>query len=105
MIFRAVLASYSTRWDCTCNHEVTAASDFTAAPFKMAVAASPDCTGVRFGTLETNFRLLEGWCRRRDLNPRPPAYEADALPLSYVGLAHDPEKWEPTFGQDQAQSR
>src|SRR6266513_494955 len=21
-----------------------------------------------------------GWCRRRDLNPRPPAYEADALP-------------------------
>ena len=28
----------------------------------------------------------EGWCRRRDLNPRPPAYEADALPLSYAGL-------------------
>ena len=26
-----------------------------------------------------------GWCRRRDLNPRPPAYEADALPLSYAG--------------------
>ena len=25
------------------------------------------------------------WCRRRDLNPRPPAYEADALPLSYAG--------------------
>src|SRR5262245_11150402 len=24
-------------------------------------------------------------CRRRDLNPRPPAYEADALPLSYAG--------------------
>src|SRR6185295_2185699 len=21
-----------------------------------------------------------GWCRWRDLNPRPPAYEADALP-------------------------
>ena len=27
----------------------------------------------------------KGWCRRRDLNPRPPAYEADALPLSYTG--------------------
>src|SRR6185437_3752477 len=27
------------------------------------------------------------WCRRRDLNPRPPAYEADALPLSYAGLS------------------
>src|SRR6185503_214805 len=25
------------------------------------------------------------WCRWRDLNPRPPAYEADALPLSYTG--------------------
>jgi hypothetical protein len=30
---------------------ITAASDFSAAPFKIAVAASPDCTGVRFGTL------------------------------------------------------
>ena len=29
----------------------------------------------------------ESWCRRRDLNPRPPAYEADALPLSYAGFA------------------
>ena len=29
--------------------------------------------------------LLWSWCRRRDLNPRPPAYEADALPLSYAG--------------------
>ena len=27
------------------------------------------------------------WCRWRDLNPRPPAYEADALPLSYTGHA------------------
>src|ERR1700751_3621452 len=27
----------------------------------------------------------KNWCRRRDLNPRPPAYEADALPLSYAG--------------------
>ena len=28
------------------------------------------------------------WCRQRDLNPRPPAYEADALPLSYAGPMH-----------------
>ncbi len=35
--------------------------------------------------LQTNFRLGKTWCRRRDLNPRPPAYEADALPLSYAG--------------------
>src|SRR5690606_11810878 len=26
------------------------------------------------------------WSRRRDLNPRPPAYKAGALPLSYTGL-------------------
>ena len=26
-----------------------------------------------------------GWCRRRDLNPRPRAYESLALPLSYAG--------------------
>ena len=25
------------------------------------------------------------WCRREDLNPQPPAYKADALPLSYAG--------------------
>ena len=25
------------------------------------------------------------WCRRQDLNPQPPAYKADALPLSYAG--------------------
>ena len=29
--------------------------------------------------------FLKSWCRRRGLNPRPPAYEADALPLSYAG--------------------
>ena len=29
--------------------------------------------------------LAKSRCRRRDLNPRPPAYEADALPLSYAG--------------------
>ena len=27
------------------------------------------------------------WCGRGDSNPRPPAYEADALPLSYAGMA------------------
>ena len=26
-----------------------------------------------------------GWCQRRDLNPRPKAYESSALPLSYSG--------------------
>ena len=36
-----------------------------------------------------NFWLLETWCRRRDLNPRPPAYEADALPLSYAGTGRN----------------
>jgi hypothetical protein len=34
-----------------CNHEVTAASAFSATTLKMAVAASPDCTGVRFDTI------------------------------------------------------
>jgi hypothetical protein len=27
------------------------------------------------------------WCQRRDLNPRPKAYESSALPLSYSGSA------------------
>jgi hypothetical protein len=26
------------------------------------------------------------WCQRRDLNPRPKAYESSALPLSYSGV-------------------
>ena len=26
-----------------------------------------------------------GWCQRRELNPRPKAYESSALPLSYSG--------------------
>jgi hypothetical protein len=30
---------------------------------------------------------LKHWCRRQDLNPQPPAYKADALPLSYAGIA------------------
>src|SRR6266542_4187686 len=32
-------------------------------------------------------RKLIGWCQRRDLNPRPKAYESSALPLSYSGIA------------------
>ena len=28
------------------------------------------------GLAEPKLRRSEGWCRRRDLNPRPPAYEA-----------------------------
>jgi hypothetical protein len=39
----------------------------------------------RSGGKPHEIAILEGWCRRRDLNPRPPAYEADALPLSYAG--------------------
>ena len=27
------------------------------------------------------------WCQRRDLNPRPKAYESSALPLSYSGTS------------------
>jgi hypothetical protein len=39
----------------------------------------------------------EPWCRRRDLNPRPPAYEADALPLSYAGSAENRGKRGPVL--------
>src|SRR5262249_21381147 len=66
---------------------------------------SPNPTGLRLsrlagGTIRASKQRAEGadfsgseiarlpcekWCRRRDLNPRPPAYEADALPLSYCG--------------------
>jgi hypothetical protein len=31
------------------------------------------------------FAPLGKWCQRRDLNPRPKAYESSALPLSYSG--------------------
>jgi hypothetical protein len=54
-------------------------------PCEKLASASLDCTGVASDTLQNNFRLVKGRCRRRDLNPRPPAYEADALPLSYAG--------------------
>jgi hypothetical protein len=32
-----------------------------------------------------NTRNHEKWCQRRELNPRPKAYESSALPLSYAG--------------------
>ena len=31
------------------------------------------------------LKRLLNWCQRRDLNPRPKAYESSALPLSYSG--------------------
>lgn len=40
---------------------------------------------MRLRTSPRLFPSVSVWCRRRDLNPRPPAYEADALPLSYAG--------------------
>ena len=33
--------------------------------------------------LKANYQIPKS--RRRGSNPRPPAYEADALPLSYIG--------------------
>ena len=73
----------------------------------------PPSLKLRRGSLRATWlaklklRSSEGWCRRRDLNPRPPAYEADALPLSYVGIsrAYDPEKGEPVFGMNHTQIR
>ena len=44
-------------------------------PFAMTASASPDCTGIRSSTLQTNFRLQKRWCRKRDSNPRPHHYE------------------------------
>jgi hypothetical protein len=48
------------------------------------------CARTKFAQFSLPNEIREGanaqkWCRRRDLNPRPPAYEADALPLSYAG--------------------
>ncbi len=31
------------------------------------------------------MRVGKSWCQRRELNPRPKAYESSALPLSYSG--------------------
>lgn len=44
------------------------------------------------GPAETPDAFTRLWCRRRDLNPRPPAYEADALPLSYCGKPSSPRR-------------
>src|SRR5204862_5728397 len=32
------------------------------------------------------IKKRQQWCQRRDLNPRPKAYESSALPLSYSGI-------------------
>ena len=53
--------------------------------FLSACSACPTSVGVRPDALQSHLWLQNNWCRRRDLNPRPPAYEADALPLSYAG--------------------
>jgi hypothetical protein len=34
------------------------------------------------------IKKRQKWCQRRDLNPRPKAYESSALPLSYSGIGH-----------------
>src|SRR6185312_7202555 len=71
-----------------CNHVVTGAFLLIfhllpkLASFRLPVAR--ECFPVRS---QADFQLVKWWCRRRDLNPRPPAYEADALPLSYAGLS------------------
>ena len=35
---------------------------------------------------EKNYKIIQTTSQRRGLNPRPSAYEADALPLSYIGV-------------------
>ena len=40
---------------------------------------------ARFGTQDVNACGHLNWCQRRELNPRPKAYESSALPLSYSG--------------------
>jgi hypothetical protein len=43
---------------------------------------------LHFGAAVFAFRFApsEDWCQRRELNPRPKAYESSALPLSYSGI-------------------
>jgi hypothetical protein len=36
----------------------------------------------------SGFPRRKSWCQRRDLNPRPKAYESSALPLSYSGTTN-----------------
>ncbi len=40
---------------------------------------------VSFSLYLRSFIGVLVWCQRRDLNPRPKAYESSALPLSYSG--------------------
>lgn len=40
---------------------------------------------VRYTFILCVFAEVLKWCQRRDLNPRPKAYESSALPLSYSG--------------------
>src|SRR5262245_24924408 len=55
-----------------------------AAP-ERAVGRQP----VKFGAeLGRNARAARRWCPESDLNQRPTAYEAVALPLSYRGVLH-----------------
>jgi hypothetical protein len=46
----------------------------------------PACLCGNFGAQPSaSSGAGEGWCQRRELNPRPKAYESSALPLSYAG--------------------
>jgi hypothetical protein len=59
-------------------------------------ASAIDLSRIDFEALARRFKeskhkhttsSLRKWCQRRDLNPRPKAYESSALPLSYSGNA------------------
>jgi hypothetical protein len=62
----------------------------------MICQIEPDClklNPIASRTVKSDFNLILcgfphafGWCQRRELNPRPKAYESSALPLSYSGL-------------------
>ena len=70
----------------TCaSSENTLTKNPAAAPATIDAANSVQ---FHYGTIE--------WCRRRDLNPRPPAYEADALPLSYAGTGRNQRNSRPS---------
>src|SRR5207302_10979729 len=46
----------------------------------------PVCYPSRIGQFCEPSKLLKRWCPESDLNQRPTAYEAVALPLSYRGV-------------------
>src|SRR6267378_3879975 len=46
--------------------------------------SNPDCPSFISGGV-SQLAAPAGWSRRRESNPRPLAYEANALPLSYSG--------------------